>query len=206
VNAEIPEWLAEIIEKLLAKSPEQRFADAAEVARLLKRHLAHLQHPTTVPMPPRLAEVARGDSEGVRGWQRLYAWVQAPTLRKPVAVGLSLVGAVVALGGVIGTMNYLGSPADVVTLPEASNGGRVETVASGRRAESLPSRDDPQLRALEGPEWEAEIAAIRERLGEVERSWFESSRIAPERTWSESVAELQQRLDDLRHRLDDPTM
>ncbi len=54
VNPEIPEWLVEIIEKLLEKDPAERFQSAAEVSDLLGRHLAHLQHPATVPMPARL--------------------------------------------------------------------------------------------------------------------------------------------------------
>jgi serine/threonine protein kinase len=45
VNADIPEWLAAIIDKLLAKRPTDRFGSAEEVARLLAEHLAHLQHP-----------------------------------------------------------------------------------------------------------------------------------------------------------------
>ena len=41
VNAEIPEWLTELIRKLHAKDPAQRFDSAAEVAGLLGQHLAH---------------------------------------------------------------------------------------------------------------------------------------------------------------------
>jgi serine/threonine-protein kinase len=54
VNPEIPEWLAEIINKLHEKDPGDRFQSASEVAELLGRHLAHLQHPAAVPMPARL--------------------------------------------------------------------------------------------------------------------------------------------------------
>jgi hypothetical protein len=49
-NPEIPGWLAEIIAKLLAKDPAQRYQSAAEVAELLGRHLAHVQHPSVVPL------------------------------------------------------------------------------------------------------------------------------------------------------------
>jgi hypothetical protein len=54
INPEIPEWLAEIVEKLHQKDPDDRFQSAAEVAGLLGRHLAHLQQPQTIPMPARL--------------------------------------------------------------------------------------------------------------------------------------------------------
>jgi hypothetical protein len=51
VNAEVPDWLAAAIEKLHAKDPAGRFQTAAEVADLLGRHLAHVQHPSVVPLP-----------------------------------------------------------------------------------------------------------------------------------------------------------
>jgi serine/threonine protein kinase len=53
-NPEVPEWLAEIVEKLHAKLPRDRFQAAEEVSDLLARHLAHLQQPTTAPRPRRL--------------------------------------------------------------------------------------------------------------------------------------------------------
>ncbi|HZL91308.1 MAG TPA: family 16 glycoside hydrolase [Pirellulaceae bacterium] len=54
VHAEIPQWLCEIVDKLLQKEPEQRFQSAQEVADLLAQHLAHLQQPESCPMPPRV--------------------------------------------------------------------------------------------------------------------------------------------------------
>ncbi|MHC4403825.1 MAG: serine/threonine-protein kinase [Planctomycetota bacterium] len=64
VNPEIPAWLAEIIEKLHQKDPNARFPSASEVAHLLGRHLAHLQHPASVPMPERLHAPAEGKRTG----------------------------------------------------------------------------------------------------------------------------------------------
>ncbi|MBN2580454.1 MAG: protein kinase [Pirellulales bacterium] len=43
VDPETPGWLAEIIEKLLAKNPDDRIQSAAEVAKLLNWRLAQLQ-------------------------------------------------------------------------------------------------------------------------------------------------------------------
>jgi hypothetical protein len=54
VNPDVPEWLAEIIEKLHEKKPADRFQTAAEVAERFERHLAHLEQPTVVPQPARL--------------------------------------------------------------------------------------------------------------------------------------------------------
>ncbi len=51
VNEDIPDWLCEIVEKLLAKDADDRFDSAEEVEDLLSRHLAHLQQPTAIPQP-----------------------------------------------------------------------------------------------------------------------------------------------------------
>src|SRR5439155_4258185 len=40
INPEIPDWLADIIAKLHAKKPEERFQTAKEVAELLGQHLS----------------------------------------------------------------------------------------------------------------------------------------------------------------------
>jgi serine/threonine protein kinase len=53
-NDEIPEWLCEIVDKLLEKNPEDRFASAREVEELLGQHLAHLQQPESAPRPERV--------------------------------------------------------------------------------------------------------------------------------------------------------
>ncbi|HKB03228.1 MAG TPA: protein kinase [Gemmataceae bacterium] len=50
-NPDIPDWLAEIIDKLHAKKPRDRFQSAREVARLLNQHLRHLRAPDTVEKP-----------------------------------------------------------------------------------------------------------------------------------------------------------
>ncbi|MEO1998400.1 MAG: serine/threonine-protein kinase, partial [Planctomycetaceae bacterium] len=51
VNPDIPDWLVAIIDRLLAKKPDERFQSASEVADLLGKHLAHLQHPSVNAMP-----------------------------------------------------------------------------------------------------------------------------------------------------------
>jgi serine/threonine-protein kinase len=54
LNPDIPEWLCDIVAKLHAKRPAERFQSAQEVADLLGQHLAHLQQPHQVPLPPRV--------------------------------------------------------------------------------------------------------------------------------------------------------
>ncbi len=51
INPEVPDWLVAIIEKLLAKNPDERFQSATEVSELLGRWLAHVQQPHVVERP-----------------------------------------------------------------------------------------------------------------------------------------------------------
>jgi serine/threonine protein kinase len=79
---EAPRWLCDIIAKLHAKDPAQRFQSAAEVAVLLEQHLAHLQQPSLFARPPS---------------------VELPRLRKPRRAAIVAAAAVVLLviGGVL---------------------------------------------------------------------------------------------------------
>src|SRR5205814_1292564 len=68
-NPEVPDWLEAIVEKLMEKHPVDRFQSAAEVARLLEGHLAHLQQPARVPRPlPVPASPKRPDKPNVSFW------------------------------------------------------------------------------------------------------------------------------------------
>ncbi|HLJ10469.1 MAG TPA: serine/threonine-protein kinase [Planctomycetaceae bacterium] len=71
INSEIPEWLAEIIDKLHAKDPAGRFQTANELADLLERHLAHLQQPGTSPRPERLAPARTAAPDARRNKKRV---------------------------------------------------------------------------------------------------------------------------------------
>lgn len=51
VNPNIPEWLDRIIQRLLAKSLDDRISSAEHISTLLQRCLAHLQQPTVVELP-----------------------------------------------------------------------------------------------------------------------------------------------------------
>ncbi len=43
LNPNIPEWLAEVVDELLAKKPEDRYQSAADLAEVLDYHWAHLR-------------------------------------------------------------------------------------------------------------------------------------------------------------------
>ena len=60
LNPDVPDWLAVVITKLLAKRPDARFQSADELARLLERCMAHLQHPTAVALPDAVAALVAG--------------------------------------------------------------------------------------------------------------------------------------------------
>jgi serine/threonine-protein kinase len=57
-NPSVPAWLCEVLERLLAKSPDERFQSADEVADLLSRWLAHVQQPLVVRAPAALRKQA----------------------------------------------------------------------------------------------------------------------------------------------------
>ena len=76
VNPETPDALVAIIDRLLAKNPDQRFQTSQEVADLLGRHLAHLQHPTSTP-PPGPMGVAQGSLAQARPPSRRRQWAVA---------------------------------------------------------------------------------------------------------------------------------
>ncbi len=89
LNPEALDWLAEIIERLHAKAPADRFQSAGEVADLLEHHLAQLQDPSLPPVehpwrrrPSRLAAIGR-DLARRAGAGRLAI----PLLLLAVAVG-----------------------------------------------------------------------------------------------------------------------
>ncbi len=63
VSPETPDWLVETIEKLMAKSPADRFRSAGELAELLNRH-SHDAH-TSSSLAPALSRVER-ERIGVR--------------------------------------------------------------------------------------------------------------------------------------------
>jgi len=51
INSDMPAWMAGIVERLISKSPQDRFETSSQVASLLEECLAHVQQPTNVPLP-----------------------------------------------------------------------------------------------------------------------------------------------------------
>jgi serine/threonine-protein kinase len=63
-NPEVPDWLAAVVEKLMAKDPAERYQSAAEVVEVLGQHLAQLQNGAWVP-PPRPPAPAGASAAGL---------------------------------------------------------------------------------------------------------------------------------------------
>ena len=105
VNPDIPAALVEIVNKLLAKNPDARFQTAGEVAELLSRYLAHLQHDPLTPFQaegqpqPRTSREDRGEQSGqpkhrpARSSLRWPLLVGAAVLLMGIAVLAALEGA-----------------------------------------------------------------------------------------------------------------
>ncbi len=58
VNSDVPVWLGHLIDRMMAKRPEDRFESAAQVADLLERCLAHVQQPAAISLPAAVATLA----------------------------------------------------------------------------------------------------------------------------------------------------
>jgi len=66
INPDIPEWLCQIIARLMSKQPQERFASAIEVAGLFEECLAHVQQPDAVPLPHfRLSHNETSERDGI---------------------------------------------------------------------------------------------------------------------------------------------
>ena len=87
LNAEIPAWFAEILTKLHAKDPAQRYQSAAEVSEILGRCLTHLQQPLTASLPHPLTQAAAPQT----GRGNLARWAMALILLVVSLMAASLV-------------------------------------------------------------------------------------------------------------------
>lgn len=91
INPDIPEWLCQIIAKLMSRQPDDRFQSAQEVAGLLEECLAHVQQPDVVPLP------ASSISLCERGAKNQPMSASPRFLRKPTGSAVWLIaGAAVA--------------------------------------------------------------------------------------------------------------
>jgi hypothetical protein len=165
--------LCEIIGKLHARSPDDRFQTAAEVHELLGGWLSHLQHPAVHPRPRR---VSSGRAFASRLFRRKMIW--------PAAI-------VIVAAAVTGTM--LAFPPQPDTGEEPS-GGTTAGLAPGESSASDPAPSQPQT-AFESIQTDAQLAAeamqIQGRIVELEHAWANGSSAGG--AWEAELNELQRR-------------
>jgi serine/threonine protein kinase len=134
-NPNIPDWLAALIARLLAKNPQERFQSAPEVATLLDRYLAHMQQPTEVPPP--LTRLLGAGGKMRRRWVMSVA----------IAAALCVIGAVAAAEMIIRIKNKDGKTTEIA-VPEGST---VEILEGGAITHQLPAiKRGRELRSLTG--------------------------------------------------------
>jgi uncharacterized protein (TIGR03067 family) len=92
INPDVPTWLCQIIIKLMAKRPADRYQSAGEVAELLEASLAHVQRPTTVPLPEELRVCRSSTTTRPHRWYMRGMLATAAT-----ALAVLLAGVVVVL-------------------------------------------------------------------------------------------------------------
>ncbi|MGH7134862.1 MAG: protein kinase domain-containing protein, partial [Pirellulales bacterium] len=175
-NPEIPDWLAEIIEKLHAKNPVERFQSAAEVAELLAAHLAHLQQPHISPRPARL-------SSERRRWTRRTAWI-----------GLgALVGCLVATVAWWPTAEVDDPPASKERARAASRASAADDASANEQIQAATP--------LPGPaDWQREVAQTERAIDELERRLNQPSS-SPANRPSEGISALEAELKRIEHEL-----
>jgi serine/threonine-protein kinase len=210
---ETPEWLCEIIAKLHAKLPAERFQSAGEVAELLGRWLAHVQQPTVIPAPPRTGDRKR----------------RAKRLRRIVAVaGIS----VIAIGLAVATQlpspfgRWAGGEGSGDTsvaihphpspLPEGEGTGAIRphpsplpegegTMAARPHSGPLAAGEETSAATqflLDEQAISDGCQDVHQRVSQIQREWSQSASPVGSTGWESAAAELQRRLDDLGQRIE----
>ena len=59
INADVPVWLDVLVDRLLAKHPDDRWQSAQRVSELLRQCLAHNQQPAGVHLPPEIVQLVK---------------------------------------------------------------------------------------------------------------------------------------------------
>jgi WD40 repeat protein len=106
VNPDVPEWLVDVIDTLMAKKPDDRFQSAAEVAALLEDRL------TQLPAEPRTSVLASSGSRTLSRRARPRGRLLLPALAGIAVLFAGLYGAEVA--GLTHAKEFLAGPPSAV--------------------------------------------------------------------------------------------
>jgi serine/threonine-protein kinase len=177
----VPPWLADIITRLLAKSPAERIQSASEVADLLKQWLAHLAQPTLI-LPPKFVAPPKAQKPSE---MRSRRWLAA----------LGLAGAVLA-GGFIGVAlsGYFDPGPTVSTRGDVSPHQSAPSLAAPVPAVEPPSPSAVSAPPLDLPresEFAAELAQAAEATYALEVE--SGSAVSPGQSIAAELADLESR-------------
>jgi eukaryotic-like serine/threonine-protein kinase len=108
INPEIPTWLAALIDKMLAKSPADRFSSASEVADLLGKGLAYLEQPGSGSPPFPVSQSPRH--------QRRWIAAAAVALIGLAGLGVSEASGVTQVADYVSTVLRIKTPSGTLVV------------------------------------------------------------------------------------------
>ena len=173
INPEISQWLSDVIDRLLAKQPADRFQTADELADLLGQYLAHLRQPLQSPRP-----ALRGKTHA--SWRRRWLLV---------AAGAAGVAAALLAG--VGIWNAL-SP--------ALNSGSEQQQADAQHSPTIAPTLSPAEQNFGLSGWnrfDEELSAALKQVDSLERDLKRSTDEAPP---PDPLAEVRAELDAIEQR------
>ncbi len=160
VIPETPSWLSDIISKLHAKDPDDRFQSAKEVAEVMGQHLAFVREPMKAPRPAPIvlpAELETVVTPKLRRPEKTPGWSPTAILLTVIAglLVLPVVGIVLLIiGWAIPAYQAAGSRITITpgtgTLIVQSDEPFITAVVDDRRM-PLPGREEIELTLPAGP-------------------------------------------------------
>lgn len=147
INPEIPDWLAQIVEKLMARDKANRFESAREVHTLLESCLSHVQQPTQADLPDSLRAMPAQASTG-RGF--------IPLLTTKIRV-FTMIGLITAAALVIAVPQF--TERDTPTTNEVQEGDPTKAMHLKPVSELMREANEA------GPAGESAIAELLRREG-----------------------------------------
>ncbi|MCA9136313.1 MAG: serine/threonine protein kinase [Planctomycetales bacterium] len=129
INPAIPDWLEQIVMKLLEKDRAQRFSSAEDVANVLSQWLAHVQQPHVVPAPVMTKPVGIDQSWNKNRWVKYLVGAAAGLL-------IVIAGIVVVLEAGKGTIR-IESDVDDVPIRITQGDALVDTLTVTKAGKSV---------------------------------------------------------------------
>jgi serine/threonine protein kinase len=180
INNEIPGWLCDIIGKLHAKTPEERFQTAKEVAELLGQHLAQAQQPGAAPIISQAeGRISQPPALSLRSISRIAPW----------SLGLGLIFALLAGIGMrtpVAAYESVFSP-ELALLGLLAGGLAGAIIGPLCRSQGFPRVAAIALIALVGAFTGAWMAGRFTMVVRVEASWFPDGSPARLGEWADGV-------------------